>query len=392
MHAVVDKSTWKKVKLDDVVIRKEENDKEHARERFDRFIKVEHMDAESLHLKRWGDQGVDELPPTFYKIFRKGQILFPTRNPHLRRTALAHFDGICGEKTLTLEPKSEIVDPKYLPFLFNSEGFVSHTTSAIIGSTNPHVRWRDVGNYQFLLPPKDQQERLAGLLLAADYLLEEQRYLLNQNERLYSSAIEDKIQIGGTEIWELRDLVDVRKGLTYKSDDYSDIKNGIPLLNLKSIEIKGGFNREGIKYYNGSYNEEHFAKPTDLIMACTDITRMGNVVGYPLHPAVHKSDKMLFTMDLIALSVKRKELLRDYLYYVLKTNWAHNFLFARSPGTTVLHLDLKAALKLKIPQKTVEEQTKLVQSFGYMENNIESTKKAVRSSEVLIKSLINQIF
>lgn len=98
----IDKSTWIKVKLIDLVTKKEENDKENARNRFDRFLKVEHLDAESLHVKRWGNIADEELPPTFYKIFKKGQVLFPTRNPHLRRTALATFDGICGEKTLTL--------------------------------------------------------------------------------------------------------------------------------------------------------------------------------------------------------------------------------------------------------------------------------------------------
>ena len=98
-----DKSSWNKVKLSDVITKIEENDRESAHILFDRFLKVEHMDAESLHIKRFSSQKRgDKINPTFYKIFREGQILFPTRNPHLRRTALAPFDGICGEKTLTL--------------------------------------------------------------------------------------------------------------------------------------------------------------------------------------------------------------------------------------------------------------------------------------------------
>src|SRR5688572_25653229 len=101
---VIDKSNWIPITLADVTVKKEENDKANAASRFDKFLKVEHMDAEKLLIKRWGRIGEDELPPTFYKVFRKGQILYPTRNPHLKRVALASFDGICGEKTLTLEP------------------------------------------------------------------------------------------------------------------------------------------------------------------------------------------------------------------------------------------------------------------------------------------------
>jgi type I restriction enzyme S subunit len=158
MELTINKNNWIKVKLGDVFAKREENDKENARNRFDRFLKVNNMDAESLHVKRWESQtNGDELNPTFYKIFRKGQILFPTRNPHLRRTVLASFDGICGEKTLTLEPNEEFIIKEFMPFLFHSESFYAHTAGAIIGSTNPHCRWRDVANYEFLLPPIDQQ-------------------------------------------------------------------------------------------------------------------------------------------------------------------------------------------------------------------------------------------
>lgn len=183
---VIDKSNWTQVKISDIFEKKEENDKLNAQNRFDRFLKVEHMDAECLRIKRWSSQEAgDEINPTFYKIFRAGQVLFPTRNPHLRRTALADFDGICGEKTLTLEPKKGLVDGRFIPFLFHSEGFYSHSTSAIIGSTNPHCRWRDIANYEFLLPPKEQQAELAELLWAMDAVIEKDLAVLAGLENCY---------------------------------------------------------------------------------------------------------------------------------------------------------------------------------------------------------------
>ena len=181
MKLKIDKNNWEQVKLGDIITKREENDRENAPKRIDRFLKVEHMNKESLHIKRWSSQeNGDEINPTFYKIFRKGQILFPTRNPHLRRTVLASFDGICGEKTLTLKPDKENVLPEFVPFLFHSESFYAHTTGAIIGSTNPHCRWRDVADYEFLLPPKDQQKQLAELLWAMDDVIEKERVVLEK--------------------------------------------------------------------------------------------------------------------------------------------------------------------------------------------------------------------
>src|SRR5207302_7738463 len=119
---------------------------------------VEHLDADSLRIRRWGDVSDGSLPPTFYKVFRKGQVLYPTRNPHLRRAAFADFDGICGEKTLTLSPTSA-VDSLFLPFIFQTEAFIAYATNMRIGSTNPHVRWRDIAEFEFALPLLDQQRR-----------------------------------------------------------------------------------------------------------------------------------------------------------------------------------------------------------------------------------------
>ncbi|MFH4969332.1 restriction endonuclease subunit S [Gaetbulibacter sp. M240] len=393
MEMKINKSNWTKVKLIDLVTKKEENDKENAANRFDKFLKVEHLDAESLHIKRWASQkNGDELNPTFYKVFRKGQILFPTRNPHLRRSALASFDGICGEKTLTLEPNEELLISEFIPFLFHSESFYAHTAAAIVGSTNPHVRWRDVANYEFLLPPKDQQAKLAELLWAMDEVIESDVSVLEKLKTAYQVKIEESVPREFEEYWMFGDVIKTRKGITYKSSDYSDEENGTPLLNLKSIERGGGFNTEGIKYYNGAFKEEHFAKNEDLIVACTDITREGRVVGYPLHPSVYQDKRMLFTMDLIAISIIEDMLLRNYLYYVLKAGWVHWFLFAYSPGTTVLHLDLSGMKKLKIPKYDISIQKEIVSKLRQFENSIFELESKISSSKALQKSLINQVF
>jgi len=389
----IDKTDWKPYKLIDVLTKKEENDRENAHSRFDRFLKVNDMDAESLHINKWSSQKEgEEINPTFYKIFRKGQILFPTRNPHLRRTVLASFDGICGEKTLTLEPESEIVLPEFVPFLFHSDNFYAHTTGAIIGSTNPHCRWRDVAKFEFLLPPKDQQAQFAKLLWAMDEVIEREKEVLKKLKIAYQVQIEKSVPRETKESWILGDVIKTRKGVTYKSSDYSDEEHGLPLLNLKSIERGGGFNTEGIKYYKGAYKEDHFAKNNDLIIACTDITREGRVVGFPLHPSVYQNKRMLFTMDLVAIEISNSVLLRDYLYYVLKAGWVHWILFAYSPGTTVLHLDLNGMKKIRLPKYSVEQQEKIVYKLRSLEESIFNLESKINSSISLQKSLINQVF
>ncbi|MBR9802639.1 hypothetical protein GYB59_13560, partial [bacterium] len=161
---------WATVRLGDVVVHRQELEREPEAAGFVRFLKVEHLDADRLQISRWGRIEDGDLPPTFYKVFRRGQVLFPTRNPHLRRVVFAEFEGICGEKTLTLEAGK--IDTKLLPFVFQSDRFWTYAQSMAIGSTNPHVRWRDVAAYTFPLPPPPEQEKVARILWSAEYAIE----------------------------------------------------------------------------------------------------------------------------------------------------------------------------------------------------------------------------
>ena len=163
------KLDWPRVRLGDTVDKTEETERDPIPAGFDRYLMVEHLDANCLRIARWGNLAEGNVPPTFYKVFRKGQILYPTRNPHLRRAALADFDGICGEKTLTLSPRDGI-DTKFLAFVFQSEAFIRFATGRRIGSTNPHVRWRDVAQFEFNLPSFDDQRRIAEVLWGASHV------------------------------------------------------------------------------------------------------------------------------------------------------------------------------------------------------------------------------
>ncbi len=45
---------WRMVKLGDVVEKREETERNPEAAGFERFLKVEHLDADSLKIKRWG--------------------------------------------------------------------------------------------------------------------------------------------------------------------------------------------------------------------------------------------------------------------------------------------------------------------------------------------------
>lgn len=194
---------WELVKLGDVVEHCQELERNPKQTGFSRYLKVEHLDADCLKISRWGDISNGDLPPTFYKIFRAGQVLYPTRNPHLRRIAYADFDGICGEKTLTISPTSRI-DSKLFPFIFQNSDFINYTTTMMIGSTNPHIRWRDVASYKFLLPPKEEQRRIGEILWQVEESIRKQEYLQIKIQKIKQRLFE-KFSYEGIKNSDLKD-------------------------------------------------------------------------------------------------------------------------------------------------------------------------------------------
>lgn len=389
MELNIDKGNWTPVKLGDVLTKREENDKENAGNRFDRFLKVNNMDAESLHIKRWESQeNGDKLNPTFYKIFRKGQILFPTRNPHLHRTVLASFDGICGEKTLTLEPKEEFILPQFMPFLFHSESFYAHTTGAIIGSTNPHCRWRDVAKYEFLLPPKDQQAQLAKLLWTMDEVIE------RENEVLQKLKMISKIKT--LELINGGDKKDANLWDVYKLKEVAEIKSG------------GTPKRSNKTYWNGDIN---FVKISDMTSANRflenteeKITQIGldessanlfpkETVLFAMYASIGEVvilKKEMTTSQAILGCVCNSKIKPSYLWAWFKINKERLIRMGRGATQSNLNAGIVRNLEIKLPN--IEAQVDILTKIENYLDSIEKCSTKIASSKSLQKSLINQIF
>ncbi len=376
MKLKIDKSNWAKVKINDVFTKREENDKENAKNRFDLFLKVNHMDAECLHIKRWSSQeNGDELNPYFYKIFRKGQILFPTRNPHLKRTALASFDGITGEKTLTLEPNVDFVLPEFIPFLFHSESFYAHTTGAIIGSTNPHCRWRDVANYEFLLPPKDQQAQLAELLWAMDEVIEMEKEVLEKLGKddlsyLKHFFYDDKV----SERVRLKEIISIKKGK--KPSVLLEEGEGLPYCTAKYLrtgEIESIVPEEAGK-------KAVKIDETDILVLWD-----GSNAGEMLF-----GKKGFLASTMCKLEMTNNEFLKEFVFQFLR--FKTNDIKRATVGSAIPHVDPGIIENIQIPKLGKERQSSIIDLFNSLKVNIELVKSKIISSKSLQKGLINKVF
>jgi type I restriction enzyme S subunit len=164
MELKLDKSTWKPVTFGDVVQEVRTTIKDPKGEGIERVVGLEHIETENIHLSKWASIEEDT---TFTKGFKKGHVLFGRRRAYLKKAAQAGFDGICSGDITVMEAKDELL-PELLPFLVCNDKFFDYAVKHSAGGLSPRTKFKDLANYEFLLPPKDQQAKLAELLWAAD--------------------------------------------------------------------------------------------------------------------------------------------------------------------------------------------------------------------------------
>ncbi len=152
----------------------------------ERYVGLEHIEPENLHIRSWG---LVAEGTTFTNHFKPGQVLFGKRRAYQRKVAVADFEGVCSSDIYVFESKDpDKLLPELLPFICQSEGFYEYAVKTSAGSLSPRTNWKHLAEYEFPLPPIDEQRRIADLLWAADDALQKHHHLKQENQKLRDLA------------------------------------------------------------------------------------------------------------------------------------------------------------------------------------------------------------
>jgi type I restriction enzyme S subunit len=356
----LDRTKWQKWKFSDLVdnivekVKPQESGLEH-------YIGLEHLDSGSLHIKRFGESKTligDKL-----KIY-KDDIIFAKRNAYLKRVSIAPIDAVASAHSMVLRPKAENVLPEFLPFFLLSEQFWIRAIEISVGSLSPTINWKSLAKQEFLLPPKDQQAKLAELLWAMDEVVERENEVLEKtniiNESLFKKFRSKennwkKVKIG--------DLMHFNYGKALK----------------ESERINGEYSVITSSGYQGSHND-FLTKGPGIVVG-----RKGNV------GQVTWIEKNFWTTDTayyITVNEDFSNIPLKFFYYLLK---AAN-LVKHSIATAVPGLNRDDALMTKVYLPNEKELNQYLNKFQNIDDKIIDIESKISSSKALQKSLINQVF
>jgi type I restriction enzyme S subunit len=356
----IDKSNWTLVKFGDVVYEPKENMKDASVEGIFHVVGLEHIDSGDIHLRK--SASIEEST-TFTKKFKKNDVLFGRRRAYLKKAAQASFEGICSGDITVFRSKENLL-PEILPFIVNNDKFFDYAIKHSAGGLSPRVKFRDLEEYEFLLPPREEQFEIAELLWAMDDVIEKEKALIKSNDEFCKSFIHgflrDNIK---------RPLISLGKVCTPKQ--------------WKTIPKKDLLD-EGYLVYGGNgligKYKEYTHEESVIAIACRG-EYCGNV-----HYTVPKSYVTGNSMCIDNLDLSKFN--QKYLFYILYYINLDSII-SGSAQPQIIKSDVE---RFKINLLPLKLQKEVVQKMDKLWENNRINRFKINSSQSLQKSLINQVF
>jgi type I restriction enzyme S subunit len=357
----LDKSSWKLTKLGDLAQDISNRVDNPSTSIYDRFVGLEHFVSGDIKIKNWGST---ENLASSAKAFQAGDILFARRNAYLRRASLVEFDGCCSGDAFVIKENHEEVIPGFLAFLMNSDALWDYANSNAAGTMSKRVKWRDLAEYEFLLPPKEEQAKLAELLLAMDEVIERERGLF-ESVNIIQRAFFKKFSLPEKK-WtkhQIKDLMRLHYGNALKESD----------------RVEGDYSVITSSGCQGTHTK-YITEGPGIVVG-----RKGNV------GQVTWVENNFWTTDTayyIEILHGYKNLPLKFFYYLLvATNLKKHSIATAVPG---LNRDDALMTKVYLPEEN--EILDIVNNFDLIDSQKLQIESKILSSQLLQKSLINQVF
>lgn len=340
------------------------------------YVGGEHIESNDIKVHQRGIIKGSTIGPMFYCGFKAGDVLFVTRNPHLRKCAVVDFDGICSEKTFVLGTKdSSRLLQEYLPLIMQSDDFWAYCEENKSGGVNFFVNWSTLANYEFELPSLEEQRVLADKLWAAYEVKESYKNLLAQTDKLLHAQFQKM---------------------------FGDIEKTVPLKTCANVITGSTPSKSRPEYWNnGTYYwvsafdmKEKYIKDT-----LEKVTQKGydTCRKLPIGSILYVCRGSIGVMAINSVECACNQSIcaatchenwdNEFIYYVLKY-CSENIQKQYGEGTSFKSISQSTFMNLPIPDVPYNAQVEFREFIEQAELTKASLNKGIEAIEAVIRSLI----
>ena len=321
---------------------------------------------------------------------------------------LKYFSGKFNayQRTYVIEPKDKSeLSARY--FYYYLRPLLKAFEQQATGVTTKFLTLKILNSFIVSFPQFAAQRKIAAILTAYDDLIETNKrriaLLEKMAEELYREWFvrmrfpghqKTKFVKGVPEGWPFdlgTTFFDHVKGKSYSSHEISNEEGSCFFITLKSFYRRGGYRKEGLKFYSGSYKEGQCVQSGDVVMAVTDMTQDRAVVGEVARIPSLPGKKSVISLDVIRLIPK--DMSTTFLYAYMRHSGFANYIKEFANGANVLHLkpDLVGKQRLLFPPKELRAQfSDLAEPIYEATGRIEAANEAMaQTRDLLLPRLIS---
>lgn len=387
----------KTVKFGDVVSNANLVERDLKNSGIKRIVGLEHIDPENLHIRRWS---TPEDGTSFTRKFIPGQTLFCKRRAYQRKVAFAEFEGICSGDILTFEPKEpNTFLPELLPFICQTDAFFDYTLGTSAGSLSPRTSWKALKDFEFPLPPLEEQKRIAEILWTADEVVEKfcavieacfrtkrvlERDLLKFNINSFTCSPRSKFTVPPNwSVCRLGDVVEIIGGGTPSRNVKKYFSGDIPwatptdITGLRSrfiSDTKEHISSDGLK------NSSARLLPPGTLLMTSRAT-----LGY-----CAISEMPVSTNQGFASMVCGEKIDNVFLLYLMQS--MRQKIECLANGSTFLEISKRDLKRIEIPLPPIQEQIKIAGKFDAIDKSIASAEANIHCLQATSKTFLNRLF
>jgi type I restriction enzyme S subunit len=294
----------------------------------ERYVGLEHLDPESLKIRRWGaptDVEAQKLR------FQPGDIIFGKRRAYQRKVAVADFEGICSAHAMVLRAREETVVKDFLPFFMQSNTFFERALAISVGSLSPTINWKTLASQEFAIPPKDDQHRIAEILWAANEMVLGWEAVQAEIDAFIAATRKEIICDASYPRRRLEEcLRDITPGKSVLGVNQTAAPNEFGVLKVSAVSARGFAADENKRLIDPEdFRAEFRVKADDfLITRCNTRELVGRVCIVP-----NDTHNLMLSDKTIRLDVDERVMTKTFLLEALRSNEARSQIEAVATGT-----------------------------------------------------------
>lgn len=361
-----------------------------------RYIGLEHLDANSPKIRRWGSpEAVGENSDL--RHFEPGDVILARRGIEQRKVGLADFRGVASGHALVFRARPDVVIPELLPYFLLSDAFMNRALEFSAGSLSKTVNLSALMRQEFVLPPMEEQQRLARVLQGMSGLANEFHSAVESGKitrrslivELYSRGVRGEeakpTRIGAVpRSWSVEPLgnrFSVQLGKMISESARSCASGAVRVPYLRNANVQWNkLELDDVATMSFTESERtKFSLRDGDILACegrhigkSAIWR-DEIPGACYQKALHR---LRATRDDVP------EFLLHYLYFLSLTGR-----FAALTGeTTIPHLPAEKLRGMEIAFPCVEEQVEIAKAIQTVDDGLRSLSHRAEQAAAMIRS------